>query len=301
MPGHRRVPALPAARRHHARRRQDVPVVRLQRLSLLPRRSAGLRRFRRRAHRRIYRRGAGLLRAGDRADRRARRLLGLGRHDGEVVERDQFADDGGEARPARGVEGGHRLRRQRRPLERRRPLHGRRHDVRQCELAVVDVRLARRGARSRRGRRCLEGDVADPHRQRGFLVQAMGLEPAARRVLERDSRPRSLRRRGRAGVHPVGLAGRLQEPGAAGGRGARRRRQGSCWHHRRLGPQISVQRLSRPARRLARLHRHALVGPLAEGQDPSPRGRLAAIAGMARRIERAEQIGLRRRDRQMGG
>ena len=37
-------------------------------------------------------------------------------------------------------------------------------------------------------------------------------------VLERDSRARSLRRRRRAGVHPVGLAGRLQEPGAAGGR-----------------------------------------------------------------------------------
>ncbi len=38
-----------------------------------------------------------------------------------------------------------------------------------------------------------------------------------------------------------------------------------------------------------------------KGKTPPRRGRLAAIAGVARRIERAEQIGLRRRHRQMGG
>ena len=129
----------------------------------------------------------------------------------------------------------------------------------------------------------------------------MGLEPAARRLLERDSRARPLRRRRRAGVHPVGLAGRLQEPGAAGGRRARREGKDVAGIIGAWGHKYPFNGYPGPRVDWLRLHRHALVGPLAEGQDPSPRRRLAAIAGVARRIEGAEQIGLRRRHRQMGG
>ena len=137
--------------------------------------------------------------------------------------------------------------------------------------------------------------------RRRFLVQAMGEPSGAWRVLDRDGGARSLRRCRRAGVHHVGLAGRLQESGRACDHRALRARQAGRRADRRLGPQISVQRLSGPARRLAELHRHPLVGPLAQGQDAAARDRMAAARGLARRVEGAEQIGVRRRDRQMGG
>ena len=123
----------------------------------------------------------------------------------------------------------------------------------------------------------------------------------ARRLLERDRGARPLRRCRRAGVHHVGLAGRLQEPGRACGHRAYRARQAGRRADRRLGPQISVQRLSGPARRLAELHPRLLVGPLAQGKDAAARGRMAAAPGVARRLEGAEQVDLRRRSRQMGG
>ncbi len=96
-----------------------------------------------------------------------------------------------------------------------------------------------------------------------FLFKQWASTSGARRLLERDRRARPLRRGRRAGVHHVGLAGRLQEPGRARGHRALGAGQAGRRADRRLGPQIPVQRLSRPARRLAELHRHPLVGPLA--------------------------------------
>jgi hypothetical protein len=45
----------------------------------------------------------------------------------------------------------------------------------------------------------------------------------------------------------------------------------------------------------------ALVGPLAQRQDTAGRKRMAAMAGLARLLERAQPIALRGRERQVGG
>ena len=64
-----------------------------------------------------------------------------------------------------------------------------------------------------RGRRCGGAD-----RERRFLVQAMGEQPAARRLLEREQRARSFADVGSRCSY-LGMAGRLQEPGERGSRG----------------------------------------------------------------------------------
>jgi hypothetical protein len=188
--------------------------------------------------------------------------------------------------------------RQRRPLQRRRALHGRRHDVRQYELALVDVWLDVAAAGPCGGRRSVEGDVARAHPQRRFLVQAMGDAPAARRLREQRARP--FRGRAGPGVRDVWMAGRLQEPGRAGRRRLECARQAGAGPARAMGPQISFRRLSGTAHSLAAIYRHALVGQMAEGQGPSPRHRLARASCVAFGVAGPKQISLPRREGQMG-
>ena len=176
------------------------------------------------------------------------------------------------------------------------------HDVRQLELAVLDVGLARAAARSGGGRRCVEGDVEG--RASTTPISGSSNGPAHQARDDYWSATAVRDHYGDVGV-PVFIMSGWQDgyknPVEHVVTGLTAARQAGRRADRRLGPQISVQRLSGPARRLAELHRHPLVGPLAQGQDPAARRRMAAAPGLARRVQGAEQIDLRRRDRQMGG
>ncbi len=132
--------------------------------------------------------------------RRAAVVQRAHRDDGHLLGRVQ-RPAGRRAPPAEPACRRHRLL-HRRPLRRRRALHGRLPADRQPVVGVDDVRLQLLPARPGRGRRALAGDVARAAARQRALAGGVAAPPASRRLLAARLDLRGLRRRSRARCSP---------------------------------------------------------------------------------------------------
>ncbi len=190
--GDPRVHPLPQARLHAGARRADPSLFRPGRLCRGAGRPARLGGFRRHPARRVHPAGAGRRARDHRLDRRPALVRGRGRHDGDLLGRLQRAP-GRSARPA-GAQGDHHAVLDRRPLRRRRPLHGRLPAQREPAVGLDPPEPRRLPARPRDRRRALARDVAPAHRQPRGVPGALAAAPVARRLLAPRLGLRGLRR-----------------------------------------------------------------------------------------------------------
>ena len=157
-PRHPRVRPVPAARPHRGAGLDPPPLLRGERVRGRPGRPARQRQLRGRAHRRVPRAGAVRRRGGAGLDRRAALVRRAHRDDGDLLGRVQHPP-GRRATSAEPAGRRHRLL-DRRPVRRRRALHGRLPAHRQPLVGVDDVRLQLLPAGPGRRRRGVARDVA---------------------------------------------------------------------------------------------------------------------------------------------
>ena len=275
-----RVHPVPQERRHGPARRAHPPLLRRPRLRLGARRHARLGRLGRGHGGRVPAAGAARWRRGRRLAGGPAVVHGPRRHHRQVVGRLQRSPDR-RARPA-GARGRDQRVLDRRPLLRRRPLHGRLPAfVGQPLLGDDDARDQRPAARSGRGRRALARRLARAHGRDSALQRGLDVASAARRVLEAGFGVRGLRGDHVPRVHGRRLGRRLPRRDLPPARGLPR---GEPRADRAVGPSLPAVGRARAGDRLPAGVR-ALVGPLAQGRRQRHRARAesARLAAGARR------------------
>ncbi len=179
------------------------------------------------------------------------------------------------ARAAAGAEGDHHAVLDRRPLRRRRPLHGRLPAQREPAVGLGPARALRLSARPQDRRPPLARDVAAAARGSAAVPGALAAASVARRVLAPRLDLRALRRDQVRGLCDRRLGGRLFQRRATPAPRPHLPEEGLG---RALGASVPAQWRARAGDRVPPGSR-ALVGPLAQGRRDRDHGR-ARLSGL---------------------
>ena len=269
--GDPRVHPVPKERPVRRRRPRTLRILRCARVRRGASRHPRLGGLRRRADRRVHRPGAGRRRRSHRLDRLPAVVQRRGRDDRQILGRVQRPPGRGAA-PARPPSCRHRVL-DRRPLRRRRPLHGRlsahRRDAR---MGHQHARGGDASSRSQVGRRGLEDDVAGASRGVPSPGPHVAHPPASGRLLEARLGERGLRRHQLRRVRDRRVVRRIPGPGVQAHGGSHLPEEGA--HRAVVAPVSDGLRAWAAYRVLAGMH--AFLRPVAEGRGDGDHGRADA-------------------------